>query len=102
MPKPKKQRKSSRPGEYLKAHQKVLELQKNLNDLAFQKQELESKLISLQQKMEMQGKPIYTPSVGPTRQAQRNQVCQKYSAKYAKKRRTADCARISERYYRHY
>ncbi|HUD09922.1 MAG TPA: PrgI family protein [Patescibacteria group bacterium] len=51
------------PEEYLKAHQKVLELQKNLNDLTFQKQELESKLISLQQKMEMQGKSIYTPSV---------------------------------------
>jgi hypothetical protein len=51
------------PEEYLKAHQKVLELQKNLNDLTFQKQELESKLISLQQKMEAQGKPIYAPSV---------------------------------------
>jgi hypothetical protein len=51
------------PEEYLKAHQKVLELQKTLNDLAFQKQELESKLISLQQRMEMQGKSIYTPSV---------------------------------------
>jgi hypothetical protein len=50
-------------GEYLKAHQKVLELQKNLNDLAYQKQELESKLISLQQKMETQGKPVYAPSV---------------------------------------
>ncbi|HUD04827.1 MAG TPA: PrgI family protein [Patescibacteria group bacterium] len=51
------------PEEYLKAHQKVLELQKTLSDLAFQKQELESKLISLQQKMEMQGQSIYTPSV---------------------------------------
>ena len=51
------------PEEYLKAHQKVLELQNNLNDLTFQKQELESKLISLQQKMETQGKPIYAPSV---------------------------------------
>jgi hypothetical protein len=51
------------PEEYLKAHQKVLELQNNLNDLTFQKQELESKLISLQKKMEMQGKDIYSPSV---------------------------------------
>lgn len=55
-------------GEYLKAHQKVLELQKNLNDLAFQKQELESKLISLQQKMETQGKPIYAPSIAQPEQ----------------------------------
>ena len=51
------------PEEYLKAHQKVLELQKNLNDLVFQKQELESKLISLQKKMELQGTPVYAPSV---------------------------------------
>jgi len=51
------------PQEYLRAHQKVLELQKTLNDLAFQKQELESKLISLQQKMDMQGQSIYAPSV---------------------------------------
>lgn len=51
------------PEEYLKAHQKVLELQNNLNELAFQKQELESRLISLQKKMEMQGKDIYSPSV---------------------------------------
>ncbi len=55
-------------GEYLKAHQKVLELQKNLNDLAFQKQELESKLISLQQKMESQGKPIFAPSIAQPEQ----------------------------------
>ena len=51
------------PEEYLKAHQKVLELQDNLKNLTFQKQELESKLISLQQKMEAQGKPLYAPSV---------------------------------------
>jgi hypothetical protein len=51
------------PEEYLKAHQKVLELQNNLNDLTFQKQELESKLISLQKQMEMQGKDIYSPSM---------------------------------------
>lgn len=51
------------PDEYLKAHQKVLELQKNLNDLAFQKQELESRLISLQNRVDMQGKTVYSPSV---------------------------------------
>jgi hypothetical protein len=51
------------PEEYLKAHQKVLELQNSLNDLTFQKQELESKLISLQKRMEMEGKDIYSPSV---------------------------------------
>ena len=55
-------------GEYLKAHQKVLELQKNLNDLAFQKQELESRLISLQQRMETQGKPVYAPSIAQPEQ----------------------------------
>jgi hypothetical protein len=57
------QENKTNPEEYLKAHQKVLELQNNLNELAFQKQELESKLISLQKKMEMQGKDIYSPSV---------------------------------------
>jgi hypothetical protein len=51
------------PEEYVKAHQKVLELQKDLSSLTFQKQELESKLISLQKKMETQGGPIYAPSV---------------------------------------
>jgi hypothetical protein len=56
------------PEEYLKAHQKVLELQKSLNDLTFQKQELESKLISLQKKMEMQGKSVYSPSVAKPEQ----------------------------------
>jgi hypothetical protein len=51
------------PEEYQQAHQKVSELEANLNALAFQKQELESKLISLQQKVEMQGKSVYSPSV---------------------------------------
>ncbi len=49
--------------EYLNAHQKVLELQKNLNDLLFQKQELESKLINLQRTMANQGKPFFSASV---------------------------------------
>jgi hypothetical protein len=51
------------PEEHLRTHQKVLELQNNLNEITSQKQELESRLISLQQKMEMQGKSIYSPSV---------------------------------------
>lgn len=49
--------------EYLSAHQKVLELQKNLNDLLFQKQQLETRLIDLQKKMDMQTKSIYSASL---------------------------------------
>ena len=49
--------------EYLSAHQKVLELQKNLNDLSFQKQQLETRLIDLQKKMENQGKSVYSASL---------------------------------------
>lgn len=48
--------------EYLEAHQKVLELQKSLNDLTFQKQQLETKLIDLQKQMDASGKPVYSPS----------------------------------------
>lgn len=48
--------------EYLDAHQKVLELQKNLNDITFQKQELETKLINLQKQMDNSGKSVYAPS----------------------------------------
>lgn len=48
--------------EYLAAHQKVLELQKNLNDMLFEKQQLEAKLISLQKSMETQGKAVFSPS----------------------------------------
>lgn len=49
--------------EYLSAHQKVLELQKNLNDLLSQKQQLETRVISLQKQLENQGKPVYSPSM---------------------------------------
>ena len=49
--------------EYLEAHQKVLELQKSLSDLAFQKQQLESKLIDLQKQISSQQKPVYSASV---------------------------------------
>ena len=48
--------------EYLQAHQKVLELQKNLNDLLFQKEQLETKLMNLQKTVENQGKKVYSPS----------------------------------------
>ncbi len=49
--------------DYLKAHQKVLELQKNLNDLLAQKQDLETRLIDLQKKLLNQGKPVFSPSL---------------------------------------
>lgn len=49
--------------EYLSAHQKVLELQKSQNDLLFQKQQLEEKLISLQKQMEAQKQTIYSPTM---------------------------------------
>lgn len=48
--------------EYLDAHQKVLELQKSLNDLSFQKQQLETRLIDLQKQMDVSGKSVYSPS----------------------------------------
>lgn len=48
--------------EYLATHQKVLELQKNLNDLAFQKQQLETKLIDLQKKIDVSGKSVFSPT----------------------------------------
>lgn len=49
--------------EYQDAHRKVLELQQNLNDLLLQKQQLESKLISLQEKMQTENKTFYSPSL---------------------------------------
>ena len=48
---------------YLDAHQKVLELQRSLNDLLSQKLQLETKVISLQKQLETQGKPVYSPSM---------------------------------------
>ncbi len=48
--------------EYLDAHQKVLELQKNLNDILSQKQQLETRVITLQKQLEKQGGPVYSPS----------------------------------------
>lgn len=49
--------------EYLEAHQRVLELQKNLADLTFQKQQLESKLIDLQKQMTSEQERVYSPSL---------------------------------------
>jgi hypothetical protein len=51
------------PKAYLEAHQKVLEMQNNLNNMALEKQQLEAKLVDLQKKLTNQGKPVYTPSM---------------------------------------
>ncbi len=57
--------------EYLAAHQKVLQLQENLNSLLLEKQQLETKLISLQKRVENQGKPVFSPSTAtPTAPAE--------------------------------
>jgi hypothetical protein len=48
---------------YEKTHEKVTELQKLLNDTLFQKQELEKKILSLQQTLDEQSKTVYSPSV---------------------------------------
>jgi hypothetical protein len=48
---------------YLGAHQKALELQGNLNDLLLQKQQLETRLVDMQRKMESQGKAVFSPSM---------------------------------------
>lgn len=49
--------------EYLEAHQKVLELQQNLNETLFQKQELEKKLIDLQKQIQEKQETVYSPSL---------------------------------------
>ena len=49
--------------DYLDAHSKVLELQKNLNDLMFQKQQLESRLIELQKQVQTDKTQVFSPSV---------------------------------------
>jgi hypothetical protein len=51
------------PKAYLEAHQKVLEMQNNLSNMALEKQQLEAKLIDLQKKLTDQGKPVYSPSM---------------------------------------
>ena len=50
------------PKPYLETHQKVLELQKQLNDMLSQKQQMEQRLVEMQKSM--QGKtPVYSASV---------------------------------------
>ena len=50
--------------EYLEAHQKVLELQKNLNDTLFQKQELEKQLHDLQKQIQSDNKgQVFSPTL---------------------------------------
>lgn len=51
------------PNQYLGAHQKVLELQGNLSELLLQKQQLETKLVDMQKKMENQGRSVFSPSI---------------------------------------
>ena len=49
--------------EYMETHQKVLELQKTLNDVALQKQELEKKIIELQKQVQTNQTPVFSPTV---------------------------------------
>jgi hypothetical protein len=62
-----KARESTQPkvdtSEYLGAHQKVLELQGNLNELLLQKEQLETRLFDMQKRLEVQGKPVFSPSM---------------------------------------
>lgn len=49
--------------DFQEAHQKVLELETLLNDTVAQKKQLESQILSLQKKLDMQGRKVYSPSV---------------------------------------
>ena len=51
------------PKAFLDTHQKVLELQNQLSDMASQKQELEKKLIEMQKGTLASKAPVFTPSV---------------------------------------
>jgi hypothetical protein len=50
-------------GKFLETHQKVLELQKNLNDMQLQKQQLEEKLTSLQKQVNTDSRPVFSAGV---------------------------------------
>lgn len=50
------------PQALLDAHQKVLELQKQMNEMLTQKEELEKKLIEIQKNMNSSNSPVFTPS----------------------------------------
>lgn len=59
--------------DYLAAHQKVLELNKTLNDLSFQKQQLEERLMQLQKQVDVQKQTVYSPSVAQQQTPQQTQ-----------------------------
>lgn len=50
------------PKPYLEAHQKVLDLQKQLNDMLSQKQQLEQRLVDIQKGMQTKS-PVFSPSI---------------------------------------
>lgn len=59
--------------EYLEAHQKVLELQKNLSDTLLQKQQLETQLLELQKQIQASSGPVFKPTLAheePQKQTQ--------------------------------
>ncbi|MFH1186638.1 MAG: PrgI family protein [Candidatus Levyibacteriota bacterium] len=56
-------KKTQGSADYNAAHQKVLELETLLNETVAQKQGLENKILSLQKKLDMQGKKVYSPSL---------------------------------------
>ncbi len=60
--------------EYELAHKKVTELETSLNEVVFQKQELEKKLLMLQQQLAEQNKVAYAPSAMPQAPAQTQHV----------------------------
>lgn len=57
---------------YAAAHQKVLELEKLLNQTLAQKQELERQILSLQKKLEAQKKEVFTPGVATAKRQTQN------------------------------
>jgi hypothetical protein len=71
-------------GEFLEAHQKVLEMQKNLNDMQLQKQQLEEKLTNLEKQMTTQKQPIFSPTVA-TEQPQQTQFVRSIPQSMTKK-----------------
>lgn len=60
--------------EYELAHKKVTELETSLNEVVFQKQELEKKLLMLQQQLAEQNKVAYAPSAMPQAPVQTQHV----------------------------
>lgn len=54
------------------AHQKVVELEKELGDILSQKDKLQNQLITLKKQLEMQKQQVFTPSQAPVMQATQN------------------------------